>query len=73
MLFVKITLASAAWSAALDASLPPGSVAPWNSGGTTPIAAAGSSIAQTAARASGANSSTSAAISAHGRSSTRRQ
>ena len=52
---------------------PPGSTTPWNSGGTTPIAAAGSSIAHTAASASGANSSTSAATSAHGRSSTRRQ
>ena len=67
MLFVKISLDSAAWSPALSApGPPPGSAAPWNSGGTTPIAAAGSSIAHTAASASGANSSTSAAASAHG-------
>ena len=75
MLLVKISLDSAASSPPLSAPAPPlpGSAAPWNCAGTTPIAAAGSSIAHTAASAIGANSSTSAVASAHGRSRTRCQ
>ena len=74
MLLVKICDDSAAWSPPLsEPGPPPGSAAPWNCVGTTPIAAAGSSIAHTAASASGPNSISSAAPSAHGRSRTRRQ
>ena len=75
MLLVKICDDSAASSPPLSVPAPPlpGSAAPWNCAGTTPIAAAGSSIAHTAASANGPNSIRSAAPSSHGRSRTRCQ
>jgi hypothetical protein len=74
MLFVKITAASRPGPHARRVPRPPGSAAPWNSGGTTPIAAAGSSIAHTAASIERREQQAPARRSAaHGRSDTRCQ
>ena len=74
MLFVKISLDSSASSPGVSAAPPDaGSAASWNCAGTTPSAAAGSSIAQIAASASGTSSRAIPATSAIGRSRTRCQ